>query len=84
MFKRVRVETVLAYADDKCAYFCHSFFLGEQRHAEVWVKMKFKKASLTVRPADVIGPLAWTKPPHIDAWEHAIAASMAAASLAGQ
>lgn len=74
MFKRVRVETEVIFADDKCAYFSHALFLGDQRHGEVLVKMKFKKGSVTVRPRQIIDRAFATKPPHLDAWDRALEA----------
>ncbi|SFU86044.1 Thioesterase-like superfamily protein [Polaromonas sp. YR568] len=72
MFRRVRVETDIVFADEKCAWFSHTLFLGGQQHAEVLVKMKFKKGSLTVPPAEVIGRRFGAKPPHLEAWDRAL------------
>lgn len=72
MFRRVRVETVIVFADEKCAYFSHTLFLGDQQHAEVMVKMKFKKGSLTVPPGEVIGQRFTVKPPQLEAWDRAL------------
>jgi hypothetical protein len=66
MFSRVRVETAIVFADEKCAYFSHMLFLGDQQHAEVLVKMKFKKGSLTVPPGEIIGQRFTVKPPHLE------------------
>lgn len=74
MFKYVRVETSIVYADDKCAYFSHSMFLGNIQHGEVLVKMKFKKGSITVRPGDLIGHSFAAKPLHIETWDRALEA----------
>ena len=56
IFQRVRVETTIVYADERCAYLSHPMFIGDRQHGEVLVKMKFKKGSITVRPAEIIGP----------------------------
>jgi acyl-CoA thioesterase FadM len=72
MFRRVRVETAIVFADEKCAYFSHALFLGSQQHAEVLVKMKFKQGSLTVPPGEVIGRRFTVKPPHLEAWDRAL------------
>ncbi|MDO8310402.1 MAG: hypothetical protein Q7T25_00535 [Sideroxyarcus sp.] len=73
VFRPVRVETRIVYADAKCAYFSHSLFMGNQQHGEVLIKMKFKKGSLTVCPAELIGECPTEKPPHIHSWDQAIA-----------
>ncbi len=72
MFSRVRVETAIVFADEKCAYFSHMLFLGDQQHAEVLVKMKFKKGSLTVPPGEIIGQRFGVKPAHLEAWDRAL------------
>lgn len=73
MFSRVRIETELVFADDKCAYFSHSFFVGERKHSEVLVKMKFKAGPLTVRPSDLIGCRFTAKPAPLEQWDQALA-----------
>jgi acyl-CoA thioesterase FadM len=72
MFKRVRVETAIIFADDKCAWFSHAMFIGAEQHAEVLVKMKFKKGSLTVRPVELIAQRFDAKPPQLEAWDRAL------------
>jgi len=74
MFKRVRVETAIIYADDKCAWFSHAMFIGAEQHAEVLVKMKFKRGSLTVRPGELIPQDFAAKPPQLEAWDRALGA----------
>jgi acyl-CoA thioesterase FadM len=69
MFSTVRVETSILYADAKCAYFSHSFFLQNQQHAEVFVKMKFKRGSTTVSPVEIAGDLPSEKQEHLRAWD---------------
>lgn len=72
MFRRVRMETEILFADDKCAYFSHALFLGEDKHGEVLVKMKFKKGSMTVRPRELIDHCFTTEPLQIDTWDRAL------------
>jgi acyl-CoA thioesterase FadM len=54
MFSRVRVETRLIYADEKCGYFLHTLHAGGSEAAQVVVKMKFKKGRITVPPLSVL------------------------------
>jgi acyl-CoA thioesterase FadM len=74
MFKKVRVETSIIYADGKCAYFSHSLFLGSVLHGEVLVKMKFKKGSITVPPGELISPSFAEKPSHLVMWDRTLEA----------
>ncbi len=74
MFQRVRMETAIVFADDKCVYFSHVLSWGAHRHGEVLVKMKFKKGALTVRPSDLIDHAFTAKPASIDSWDLALAA----------
>ena len=74
IFRRVRIETSIVHADEKCAYFSHSLFLGNLQHAEVLVKMKFKKGSITVPPGDLIAQSFGEKPEHIATWDRALEA----------
>jgi acyl-CoA thioesterase FadM len=74
MFKRVRVETAIIFADDKYAWFSHAMFVGAEQHAEVLVKMKFKKGSRTVRPAELITQSFVAKPAQLEAWDRALEA----------
>jgi acyl-CoA thioesterase FadM len=74
VFTRVRVETSIVYADSKCAYFSHSLFVRDRQHAEVLVKMKFKRAAVTVPPADVIAGLPSTKHESLIAWDRSLEA----------
>lgn len=74
IFKRVRVETEIIYADQKCAYFSHVLFIGAARHGEVLVKMKFKKGALTA-PADaLLGTRFAAKPASLQRWDEALEA----------
>jgi len=74
MFRRVRVESSIVYADEKSAYFVHAFFVQDQQHGEVLVKMKFKKGSATVSPKDIAADLPSMKPPKLQAWDQALQA----------
>jgi acyl-CoA thioesterase FadM len=74
VFKRVRVETEVIFTDDKCAYFSHSIFISKHKHAEVLVKMKFKKGALTVAPVEVFGEIGAKKIPYIQDWNEALEA----------
>jgi len=74
LFNRVRVETQVVYADDKCAWFSHGFFVGEIRCAEVTVKMKFKKGPVTVAPGLLLGAFAGDKPLWVERWEETLVA----------
>jgi hypothetical protein len=74
VFTRVRVETSIVYADSKFAYFSHSLFVRDRQHAEVLVKMKFKRAAVTVPPADVIAGLPSTKHESLIAWDRSLEA----------
>jgi acyl-CoA thioesterase FadM len=74
MFQRVRIETAIIFADNKCAYFSHDFFLGDHKHAEVLVKMKFKKGSITVPPGELIDHVFTAKPACVDTWDLALEA----------
>jgi hypothetical protein len=69
VFRRVRIQTSILYADDKCTYFSHSLFLGRHQHGEVLVKMKFKKNSMTINPAVIASKLPSVKPEHLTAWD---------------
>lgn len=72
MFQRVRMVTAIVFADEKCVYFAHSLFLDDHKHGEVLVKMKFKKGSITVCPAELIDCAFVAKPECIVAWDAAL------------
>lgn len=72
MFQRVDVETAIVFADEKCAYFSHTLRVQGTPHAEVLVKMKFKKGRHTVPPRDVFGECPGDKPDHLVAWDRAL------------
>lgn len=80
LFSRITVVTRVLYADDKCAWFHHSFQAGQAIHAEVFVKMKFKKGPVTVAPAQLLGALdlfAGAKPAALQQWDEALASAAA-------
>lgn len=69
IFSRVRVETRLVYADEKCAYFSHAFHAAGTKAAEVLVKMKFKRGRMTVPPSTFL-PASFAKVPvEVRNWE---------------
>jgi acyl-CoA thioesterase FadM len=74
VFKRVRVETRIAFADDKFSYFSHRIFVGDNKFGEVLVKMKFKKSSITISPFDVIGKFEPKEEPYLQPWNQALEA----------
>lgn len=73
LFARVRVDTSIIYWDERCAYFSHTFLVGNSRKGEVLVKMKFKRGAVTVPPAEVIGPSTIAKPAAIEKWNEMLA-----------
>ena len=75
LFSRVAVASQVMYADDKCAYFHHVFTVGTLLHAEVFVKMKFKKGRLTIAPAELLGSFAGPKPALLQHWNDTLAAA---------
>ncbi|HTD05320.1 hypothetical protein [Undibacterium sp.] len=80
LFSRVRVETEIIFADDRCAYFSHVFFVRQSRHGEVLVKMKFKQGAVTVPPHRLLGAHSKGKPAHLQRWDDALEAIGSAAS----
>jgi acyl-CoA thioesterase FadM len=74
MFRRVRVETQIVHADERCAWFSHTLAVGELKHAEVLVKMKFKRGSITVPPAEFIDGAFGPKPAHLQQWDQTLEA----------
>lgn len=75
LFSRVAVASRLVYADARCAYFHHVFSVGTAVHAEVFVKMKFKKGRLTIAPAELLGDFSGAKPALLQHWDDALAAA---------
>jgi acyl-CoA thioesterase FadM len=74
IFSRVRVETQLIYADDKCAYFSHTMHCQGGLAAEVLVKMKFKKGRITVPPQTFLPTGFLSVPAKVQGLEPALAA----------
>ena len=74
LFKRVRVETQVVFADTRCAWLCHGFFVGEVRHAEALVMMKFKNGPVTVAPSQMFGAFAGEQSLWVLRWEESLAA----------
>lgn len=56
LFQSFDVATKIMCADDKHAYFVHTFSSSSGEHAEVLVKAKFKRGSVTVPPEKILGP----------------------------
>ncbi|MDO9357665.1 MAG: thioesterase family protein [Polaromonas sp.] len=80
LFSRLTVVTRVVHADDKCAWFHHSFHVQQAIHAEVFVKMKFKKGPVTVAPAQLLGPMPsfnGAKPAALQQWDEALASAAA-------
>lgn len=75
LFSRVAVTSQVIHADGKCAYFQHVFTVGSSLHAEVLVKMKFKKGRLTIAPAELLGNFPGPKPVLLQHWDDALAAA---------
>lgn len=73
VFSRVRVETQLIYADEKCAYFSHAIHARGRQAAEVLVKMKFKKGAITLAPATFLRSSFAEVPAKVRSWESALA-----------
>jgi Thioesterase-like superfamily len=73
LFSRVQVRSQVIYADEKCAYFSHVFHTRGILCAELLVKMKFKRGSLTIAPMTVLGVLSGEKPEHLQRWDDALA-----------
>jgi acyl-CoA thioesterase FadM len=74
IFSRIRVETQLIYADDKCAYFSQSMHTRDDKAAKVLVKMKFKMGRMTVAPSSFL-PLSFEAiPPSVLGMESALVA----------
>jgi acyl-CoA thioesterase FadM len=69
IFSRVRVETRLIYADEKCAYFSHAVHAAGSKAAEVLVKMKFKKGRMTVAPSTFFSTRFANVPVEVRNWE---------------
>lgn len=72
MFRRLKVETAIICIDERCAYFSHTFILHDQRHAEIWVKMKFKQKSRTVAPSEIAGLTVSPKPRYLQLWDETL------------
>jgi acyl-CoA thioesterase FadM len=69
MFSRVRVATLLIHADTKCAYFSHTLHTHSGQAAEVLVKMKFKKGSITIPPSAFLPHSFRAMPEKVSSWE---------------
>ncbi len=74
MFQKVRVESEVVFADEKSAWFSHTFWRGSDRHAQVLVKMKFKKGGVTLPPARFVDAAGGDKPAYLEDWDRALGA----------
>lgn len=74
LFHCVRVETNIVFADQRFAYFSHALFVGNEQHAEVLVKMKFKKGAITVPLAKLAAHAFGEKPVALAHWDQALGA----------
>lgn len=74
LFSRVRVESWVAYADGRCAWFVHAFSVRGMPCAQVMVKMKFKKGAVTVPTDQVLGVFNGPCPTWVARWEDTLAA----------
>ena len=73
LLDRVEVSSQVVHTDEKFAYFSHVFQVHGARHAEVLVKMKFKKGSLTVSRSALLGLFGGEKPDRLQCWDDALA-----------
>jgi acyl-CoA thioesterase FadM len=74
LFDRVAVTSQVIYADARVAYFHHLFTVGTSLHADVAVKMKFKKGRLTIAPAELLGSFEGPKPAWLQHWDDTLLA----------
>jgi acyl-CoA thioesterase FadM len=72
LFQPVRVETTIVFADQRFAYFSHALFVGEVRHGEVLVKMKFKRGAITVPLVNLVEHAFGEKPGQLALWDQAL------------
>jgi acyl-CoA thioesterase FadM len=73
VFQQVRVNTTIAYFDDKCVYFVHDFYVKDALCAQALVKSKFKHGAVTVAPAQFLGACVTEKPAQLQHWDTALA-----------
>lgn len=74
LFSRVRVESYVAYADGRCAWFVHAFSVRGMPCAQVMVKMKFKNGPVTVPTDQVLGVFNGPRPTWVAQWDDTLAA----------
>ncbi|MBC3920334.1 hypothetical protein H8L32_22915 [Undibacterium sp. CY18W] len=77
LFQRVRVSSGILFSDDKCAYFSHEIYVGDVVHAEVLVKMKFKRGRVTVEPYALLQTRFGERPAQLLAWDQTLQAMAA-------
>jgi acyl-CoA thioesterase FadM len=69
MFSLVHVQTKIIFADEKSAYFAHTFMVRNVPCGVVLVKMKFKKNSKTLPPREVASSLPSVKSELLVSWD---------------
>lgn len=74
MFSRVRVESCVAYADGRYAWFVHAFSVRGMPCAQVMVKMKFKKGPVTLPTDQALGVFNGPCPTWVAQWEDTLGA----------
>jgi acyl-CoA thioesterase FadM len=74
LFQSLRVETAIVFADQRFVYFSHTLFVGEARHGEVLVKMKFKRGAITVPLVNLVEHAFGEKPVPLAHWDQALGA----------
>lgn len=75
VFSVVRIDTRIAYADEKCAFFASTLHVKGERAAEVLVKMKYKKRGVTVDPRSLLHVhFDSAAPASVRQWDAALAA----------
>lgn len=72
VFSVVRIDTRIAYADDRCAFIASTLQVKGERAAEVLVKMKFKKKGLTVSARSLLQVQFDAAPPQVLKWDAAL------------
>lgn len=74
VFSVVRIDTRVAYADDRCAFIASTLHVKGERAAEVLVKMKFKKKGRTVSARSLLKVQFDAAPPQVLKWDAALEA----------
>lgn len=72
VFARVGTETLLLYADDKSAYFHHTFSSDGIQAAKLVIRMKLKKGRITVAPTAFFATRFAAIPPEVENWARSL------------